>query len=92
VRNPDAIALLWFGSWSLATFVAFGWDKWRAARSVTRVPEATLVLLGALGGWPGGLLGMNCFRHKTAKWSFQLKYALGLIPFGIEVWLWWHWR
>lgn len=89
---PDQLALIWFGSWSAITFLAFGWDKWRATRSATRVPEVTLLLLGSLGGWPGGWLGLNSFRHKTAKWSFKLKYALGLIPFATEVWLWWHWR
>jgi uncharacterized membrane protein YsdA (DUF1294 family) len=56
------------------------------------VPESSLVWLGALGGWPGGFLGMNVFRHKTAKLSFKLKYALGLIPFAAEVWAWLHWR
>jgi len=49
-------------------------------------------LLGTLGGWPGGLLGMNVFRHKTAKLTFKLKYALALIPFATEVWAWLHWR
>jgi len=56
------------------------------------VSEFSLVLLGALGGWPGGLLGMIVFRHKTAKLTFKLKYALALIPFAVEVWAWLHWR
>ena len=47
-----------------------------------------LVLLGALGGWPGGVLGMKVFRHKTAKRLFQFKYALALIPFAAEIWIW----
>ena len=33
----------------------------------------SLVLLGALGGWVGGLIGMQVFRHKTVKWTFWLK-------------------
>ena len=49
-------------------------------------------MLGALGGWPGGLLGMMVFRHKTAKWTFKFKYALAMIPFAAEVWAWFHWR
>ncbi len=57
-----------------------------------RVPETLLVMLGALGGWPGGALAMSLFRHKTAKWSFKLKYALGLIPFTAAIWLWLRWR
>ena len=73
-------------------FITFGYDKWRSSQSGRRVPESTLVLLGALGGWPGGLLGMILFRHKTAKLTFKLKYALALIPFAAELWAWLHWR
>jgi uncharacterized membrane protein YsdA (DUF1294 family) len=64
----------------------FGFDKWRAQRSGSRVSEFLLVLLAALGGWPGGCLGMMVFRHKTSKWTFKFKYALALIPFAVEIW------
>ncbi len=84
----DHFALGWFALWSAVAFLAFGWDKWRAGRAGRRVSEFTLVALGALGGWPGGLLGMTLFRHKTAKGTFMLKYALALIPFAAEVWAW----
>ena len=77
---------------NFAAFLAFGFDKWRAVRAGRRVPESTLALLGALGGWPGGLLGMKLFCHKTAKRTFQLKYALALIPFAAALWAWLHWR
>lgn len=73
-------------------FVMFGLDKWRASSSGRRVSERTLILCGALGGWLGGLVGMNVFRHKTAKTAFKLKYALGLVPFAAELWLWLRWR
>lgn len=88
----DTFALAWFGCWSVIAFFAFGHDKWRAGRAGQRTPEATLALLGALGGWLGGLLGMNVFRHKTSKWTFKLKYALAFVPFVAELWAWWHWR
>jgi len=67
--------LLWTGALSAWTFVLFGFDKWRAARGGSRVAEATLFWTSALGGWPGGLLGMVVFRHKSAKGTFQLKFA-----------------
>jgi len=92
LKIPDAFAIAWFAAFSAAAFVTFGFDKWRASRSGRRVPESFLVLLGAVGGWPGGFFGMRVFRHKTAKGSFRLKYALGLIPFLAEGWVWWHWR
>jgi len=70
----------------------FGFDKWRAQCSGSRVSEFFLVMLAALSGWPGGLLGMIVFRHKTSKWTFKFKYALALIPFVAEIWAWLHWR
>lgn len=92
MKIPDSFAAVWFAAFSAATFLAFGFDKWRAGRAGQRVSEFTLALLGALGGWPGGLVGMMLFRHKTAKWTFKFKYALALIPFAAEVWAWLHWR
>ncbi len=77
---------------NVCSFMAFGFDKWRAAGSGRRIPEMTLALLGAFGGWPGGIIGMKLFRHKTAKWTFKVKYALALLPFAAEIWAWWHWR
>jgi uncharacterized membrane protein YsdA (DUF1294 family) len=88
----DTIALGWFTLFNVTTLIAFGFDKWRAARSKLRVSEFTLLLLAALGGWLGGLLAMNLFRHKTAKWTFKLKYALAVIPLAAEVWAWLHFR
>ncbi len=92
MKTADTIALIWFATFSLVTFLAFGFDKWRAGRSGRRVSEFALVMLAALGGWLGGLIGMNLFRHKTAKWTFKLKYAVALIPFAAEIWAWLRWR
>lgn len=88
----DTIALTWLAAINVVTFLTFGYDKWRAGTAKQRVSEFTLVLLGTLGGWPGGLLGMSLFRHKTAKWTFKFKYALALVPFVVETWAWLHWR
>jgi uncharacterized membrane protein YsdA (DUF1294 family) len=92
MSRVDECALGWFALWSVITFLVFGLDKWRAAGTGQRVSEFALVLLAALGGWPGGLAGMMLFRHKTAKRTFKLKYALALIPFAAEVWIWWRGR
>src|SRR5215207_7082292 len=53
----DSIALGWFATINVVTFLTFGYDKWRAGRSGQRVSELTLVMFGAIGGWPGGLIG-----------------------------------
>jgi uncharacterized membrane protein YsdA (DUF1294 family) len=92
VRTADNIALVWFAAFTAVNFLMFGFDKWRASRSRNRVSEFSLTMLGALGGWLGGLIGMLVFRHKTAKWTFKFKYAVALIPFAAEVWVWWHYR
>jgi uncharacterized membrane protein YsdA (DUF1294 family) len=92
LKITDSFAAVWFGTLNVLTFFWFGFDKWRSKRTGSRTPESFLVLLGALGGWPGGLLGMIVFRHKTAKWTFQFKYALGLVLFAAEVWAFFHWR
>lgn len=69
---------------SLATFLAYGWDKRRAERGVRRIPERTLHLLAACGGWPGGLLGQRHFRHKTQKlWFLIMFWCLTLLHFAI---------
>ena len=59
---------------SLACFVAYGWDKGRAANGSRRVPEQTLHILALFGGWPGALLGQRHFRHKTKKLSFLIVF------------------
>ena len=66
-------------------FLLFGFDKWRAGRGGQRVAESTLWWVSALGGWPGGLLGIIVFRHKSAKWSFLLMFAAAFLVWGTLV-------
>jgi uncharacterized membrane protein YsdA (DUF1294 family) len=67
----------WVVVLSLITFALFGADKGRAKRSAgRRIPEATLLGCCLLGGWPGGLLGMVIFRHKSSKPSFLIGFWL----------------
>lgn len=71
-----ALGLFW--SWiiavSVASFITYGYDKSIAGRGVTRVPEAVLHLLTALGGTIGSFAAMQIFRHKTQKKSFRLVF------------------
>jgi uncharacterized membrane protein YsdA (DUF1294 family) len=92
LKHFDVIAAGWLVAINFVTLLAFGFDKWRAGRAGERVSEFTLALLAAIGGWPGGLMGMILFRHKTAKWTFKLRFALALVPFIAGIWAWWHWR
>ena len=63
--------LAWYVIMSLITFVAYGLDKSASKKDQWRTPEKSLQLLGVIGGWPGGLLAQQTFRHKTSKKSFQ---------------------
>lgn len=56
---------------SLTCFVAYAIDKSAARSGSWRTPERTLLLLGLVGGWPGGVLAQQWLRHKTSKRSFQ---------------------
>ena len=71
-------------------FLTYGYDKWQAKNNKRRISEFHLLLLTAIGGTIGGLLGMNFFKHKTNKFSFILNfYAIAILQivllyFGIQ--------
>jgi uncharacterized membrane protein YsdA (DUF1294 family) len=57
---------------SLLAIALYGFDKRRAENGGRRVRERTLHLVELFGGWPGALIAMRLFRHKTRKLSFLL--------------------
>ena len=74
---------------NLAAFALYGIDKGKAKRGAWRIPEATLLLIAALGGSLGALLGMELFRHKTKHWQFKILVPLFLvlhIALGVYIW------
>jgi uncharacterized membrane protein YsdA (DUF1294 family) len=72
---------------NLVAFLAMWWDKRKASQHEWRVAEATLHLLGIIGGALGIIGGMYRFRHKTQKKSFQAITFIGLIISFIIYWL-----
>ncbi|CAE6943011.1 ABC1K3 [Symbiodinium sp. KB8] len=50
-------------------------DKRQAREKKWRVSENALCVTALVGGWPAGYFAMQTFRHKSAKKSFQDKYA-----------------
>ena len=74
------------------TFLMFGFDKWMARSNARRTPEKILWLFSLLGGSLGAILGMQTFRHKTKKISFQFILALILIiqAGSIAAWLYFY--
>ena len=59
---------------SAAGFLLMLVDKWKAKKNRWRIRESTLLIVAALGGSVGSLLGMYIFRHKT----LHLKFTLGI--------------
>lgn len=64
--------MAWLTAWSLVAFGFYGYDKIQAQRSGWRVPEIVLHGLALIGGFPGALLGMVGFRHKTLHGVFWI--------------------
>lgn len=63
-------------AFSAMTYFLYAHDKRCAQRDARRVPEKTLHLLAAAGGWPGAFVAQQQFRHKTKKLSFRAVFWL----------------
>ena len=81
------VLLLFFAGMDLIAFVAYGLDKRRAMAHRWRISERTLLLLAVPGG-VGALLGILVFHHKTQKWKFRIPVPLfALAQIGLCVYL-----
>lgn len=70
-------------------FLFMGLDKWKAKKRAWRIPEATLLLIAALGGAIGSMIGMHLFHHKTRHWYFLYGIPAMLIIhilLGLLIW------
>jgi len=64
---------------SLVCYAVYAADKKAARRGRGRISEKVLLMLGLLGGWPGGLVAQRTLRHKTMKGSFQVAFWITAI-------------
>lgn len=62
---------------NVVTFFIYGIDKYKAKKSLWRIPESTLLLLAAVGGSVGAYFGMKVWHHKTLHKKF--KYGVPII-------------
>ena len=62
---------------NVVTFIVYGIDKYKAKHAKWRIPEATLLLLAAIGGSIGAWCGMKVWHHKTMHKKF--KYGVPVI-------------
>lgn len=73
---------------SVVLFALYGVDKAAARKGSWRTPENTLHLLALLGGWPGALVAMRVFRHKTKKQPFRTVFWCTVVVNGVALaWL-----
>lgn len=56
---------------NIVAFALYGIDKYKAKHQKWRITERTLLLVAAVGGSIGALLGMQFFRHKTQHPQFK---------------------
>ncbi|HDR2683661.1 TPA: DUF1294 domain-containing protein [Enterobacter ludwigii] len=71
--------ILWLLLINVLTLAMYGADKMAARRAMRRVPEATLLVFGLIGGWPGAIIGQQLFRHKTQKQPFKTYFIVSVI-------------
>ena len=64
------------GALSLLALLLYRADKQAAQSGAWRTPEATLLMVGLLGGWPGAFVARAVFRHKTRKQPFVTLFWL----------------
>ena len=75
---------------SVASVVMYGRDKAAARQGRPRIPEISLHLVSAAGGWPGALVAQRVFRHKTRKQPFRTVFWCTVIAnCAAAAWLVW---
>lgn len=70
------IMAAWLLMASRMSWLQYSFDKERAQAGMARLSEATLLAGDFVGGWPGGFVAQRKLRHKTRKWSYQLRFWL----------------
>lgn len=71
--------VIWFLLNNVLTMAMYGADKMAARKGMRRVPEATLLIFGVTGGWPGAIVGQQLFRHKTQKQPFKTCFFISVV-------------
>ena len=69
----------WYLLASVVCVVVYAIDKSAARAGRRRISEATLLLLGVIGGWPGAIVAQQKLRHKTRKASFRRAFRASVL-------------
>ena len=86
-KIPGAV-LGMYAAMSVVSFALYRADKSAARDGRWRTPESTLHLVDLLGGWPGGLVAQDVFRHKSRKGSFQATFWFTVVLNVVAVGWW----
>lgn len=81
------VLVIWLCVISLTAIFVTVADKSKAKRGKWRIPEATLLLISALGGSVAMYVTMLTIRHKTRHIKFMLGIPL-ILMFQLVI-LWW---
>lgn len=73
------ISAVYLAVMNLITLITYGIDKSKAKKGRWRISEKALILLAAVGGSIGALLGMYGFHHKTKHLKFTIGVPIILI-------------
>lgn len=68
-------AVLGYLALSILCVILYAVDKSAAVAGRWRTPEATLLGLGLLGGWPGAIVAQQVLRHKIRKRHFMVVFT-----------------
>lgn len=71
--------LIYLGLINMISFLAFGFDKYKANRDKRRLKNGLLLGLSFIGGAIGGLIGMKVFRHKIKKAYYKMGLPLMIL-------------
>jgi uncharacterized membrane protein YsdA (DUF1294 family) len=73
---------------NVVAFIAYGIDKYKAKHAKWRIPEATLLLLAAIGGSIGAWCGMKVWHHKTMHKKFKYGVpAIFILQVVLAIWI-----
>ena len=71
---------------NILAFALFVVDKYKAKKDKWRIKESTLLLAALLGPW-GAVIGMRAAHHKTRKPKFKLVYVFLVLHIVLIVYL-----
>lgn len=85
-ESTELALLLVYVLVNIVVFAMYAWDKHKAKSGKWRTPERTLIVAALFGPW-GGVLGMKLAHHKTRKLKFKLVYVFLILHIVIIAYL-----